>query len=271
MNQNYLAALEDFAILRIAGAQAGDFLQGQLTADVRTLSNNQAILAACCDHKGRMLFNGWLGRQLDTFFLLLPRHLLAFAQTHLQKFILRSKVQLSEAIEWTGLHYTGGDLSTLPDPSACIYARLPHLDNENSYSHWLFGPNSAIRSLQKTLLSQATWADQALRDDLILSTHLVFIQPQTQGLFIPQMIGLEKLGGVSFNKGCYAGQEVIARTQHLGQLKRHLRLLQSDAKHPRFPGETLRNAHNEPIGQIAAVSLVSDRLLAVIQDGAITE
>ncbi len=69
--------------------------------------------------------------------------------------------------------------------------------------------------------------EEAIQYAWILA-HLVFLQPPTMNLFLPQMLELEKLGGVSFNKGCYVGQEVVARTQHLGQLKRHLQKMHVD-------------------------------------------
>ena len=95
-----------------------------------------------------------------------------------------------------------------------------------------------------------------------IAKGVVILQPKTSLLFTPQMINLQKLGGVSFTKGCYVGQEIIARTEHLGTLKRHLRAI--TLKTPLEPGDPLKNAAGEEIGVIAdAVGL---QALAVIED-----
>lgn len=266
-------SIDDFCAIAVMGAQAESFLQGQFTCDVKTLQPGQAILGACCDHKGRMLFNGWVGRGQENYILYLPKNMRDMSIAHLQKFAVFSKVTLTEKTDWTGLIYLATSLPALPTQDL-IQGKLPlHHPHPGDCLHWLIGPSESLQTIRSTLAATMQPIEPAALPLLMILAQLVFIQPATQELFIPQMIGLEKQGGVSFTKGCYVGQEVVARTQHLGQLKRHLQILQMrDGPAPQI-GESLFDDKNEIIGQIAAVSIdPADgyRLLAVIQDRALS-
>ncbi len=267
-----LGLIDNFALIEVSGAKAAQFLQGQFTCDILAINHGQAALGACCDHKGRMLANGWIGRQDQDFFIFLPENMADFLITHLQKFAVFSKVNLSRKNDWLALNYSGpSSLPSLPD-NEFIHSKLTYFSEPDYFLHWLIGPAHNIRSIQQTLALTATDMTTLEREYATLATHLIFIEPKTQNLFIPQMIGLEKLGGVSFKKGCYVGQEVIARTQHLGQLKRHLYPGHSD--YPLTKGEPLFNTQKEIAGHIAASSLSPQNsylFLAVLQDKFITE
>src|SRR5579871_2885825 len=177
-----------FASLEINGPQAEEFLQGQFTCDIRSLSSGQAILGACCDPKGRMLASGWIGKLKDCFFLFLPSDLLKLTMEHLQKYAAFSKVRLQEAPSWQVL--------------ICSEECPLDLSSENILKgkagpiHWLFAEGIQITP---AVSSEAI-------DLILIKNFIAFVQPATRGLFIPRMLGLEKLGGVSFNKGCYVGQ-----------------------------------------------------------------
>lgn len=270
-DQSALAVISDFVTIAVDGAQASQFLQGQFTCDIRPLQSGQAVLGACCDHKGRMLANGWIGRWQDNYILFLPRTMAATTLEHLQKFAVFSKVTLQEKTGWSALNYLGPALSPLPD-HPIIQGKLPYPPHPEYDLHWLIGPQKSIDFTQTVLTEKALLIDSSRLQFLQVLTQLVFIQPATRALFIPQMIGLEKLGGVSFTKGCYVGQEVVARTQHLGQLKRHLQSLHfADALAPPSPGDSLFDEQNETVGQIATVSQDPNGgylVLAVVQDRA---
>ena len=99
--------------------------------------------------------------------------------------------------------------------------------------------------------------------------NLCILYPETSLLFTPQMISLEKLGGVSFTKGCYVGQEIVARTEHLGTLKRHLHQLNIQSDQSVNVGNTLKNSKNETYGVVTESVKITDnsyQILAVIQD-----
>ncbi len=269
--QPALAVIDDFVAIKVAGAKADAFLQGQFTCDIRSLKPDQAIPGACCDHKGRMLANGWLARWQEDFMLFLPKNMLNLTIEHLQKFAMFSKVNLMEESGWAALNYAGGSLPTLP-AGELIHSQLPYPNSYGYFLHWIMGPEESVRLIQKKLAENAVPIESSTLQLFLIAAQTVFIQPATRALFTPQMIGLEKLGGVSFSKGCYVGQEIIARTQHLGQLKRHLQTLQLAAGDPPRVGDPLSDDKNEEMGNIAAVGTDPQggyRLLAVVQDRAL--
>lgn len=272
INQVFLGIANNFSFLQITGAQAATFLQGQLTCDIRNLDANQAIIAACCDHKGRILFNGWLGRWQQDYVLLLPASMLQRAIAHLQKYAVFSKVILSEKLDWQGLIYCGAALPSLQN-FPCLQAKLPLMGQADDFMYWLLGPTETMQAIQHDLAKPAAALEPDLLEYFTVLANLVFIQPATSELFIPQMIGLEKLGGVSLNKGCYVGQEIIARTTYLGQLKRHLQMVQMPiSPTPPLIGDPLFNEQQEIVGQIAAIAQDGKDhflVLAVIQDRAL--
>lgn len=105
-----------------------------------------------------------------------------------------------------------------------------------------------------------------------VNTGLVWLYPETSGKLIPQMINLQKWGGVSFTKGCFIGQEIIARTEHLGKLKRHLyRAVLNDTKLLLKPGDELRNKNDQPVGIVVEIARKNTKqeILAVMQDTAL--
>ena len=212
--------LLDFSILRFSGEKTQTFLQGQLTCDMRLLSKHgQYSLAACCDHRGRMIANFWVLKWHDDFLFILPENMNDIVKNHLQKYAVFSKVMIT--------------------PYECKEAIAHVLNGHHNNYH------------QKNI-----------------EHGLCLLQPKTSLLFTPQMINLDKFGGVSFDKGCYVGQEIVARTEHLGTLKRHLHHLQIESDSPLNPGDPLIKNNNE-IGTIAdAIEIKKNHyeVLAVIED-----
>lgn len=266
-NSSFLAVLDNITALTVIGVQAGQFLQGQFTCDVLALQDQQAMLGACCDHKGRMLMNGWVGRGNNEWMLFIPKNMAELTLAHLQKFAVFSKVSFSEKNGWKALGYFS------PNPPVfathgCIQHQSPAYHKPGYMLYYWFGPEKTLDLLQAEIQNNASLIDAS---HLAIMMQLVLIQPTTRELFIPQMLGLEKLGGISFKKGCYVGQEIVARTQHLGQLKRHLHsFLLTHSAQPQV-GDAIHNAAQEIVGHIAAMSVGPKQgyqLLAVIQDRA---
>lgn len=262
MSTPSFSIVDDFSVIEISGAQAGVFLQNQLTCDVLSLSSGCAILGACCDQKGRMLANFWVGRWENQYYLALPKTQCEAVIAHFKKYGVFSKISVNEKTDWRALMGCGKEPPALLDRG--IQGEIPLHDGSQRQLYW------RLESHESATVIKEKPEDWAL---LAFLAKLVFIQPQTRDLFLPQMIGLEKLGGVSFQKGCYLGQEVIARTQHLGQLKRHLHAFHIKTAAAAKIGDECHNASGETIGHVAAIACDSKNsyaILAVIQDRALT-
>lgn len=242
--------MENFSCIRVSGTQATDFLQGQLTCDLMPLQPGDSTPAAYCDNKGRMLANFWLFRQADDFLLWLSNELVETTLITLQRYGVFSKVTITAETGW----HTDVVMANAP-PEATLITALP---GENRYL-----------CLNPTALSCATLEDNAWALSNI-EANCLWLRKATQLKYTPQMIGWEKIGGVSFTKGCYLGQEVVARTQHLGKLKRHLQRLRVSTTASLTIGDPILDTTGQPIGLVgeAAIDGGTQQLLAVLPDTA---
>lgn len=219
--------------LAVSGADAASFLQGQFTNDVAALSVGSSQFSALCSAKGRVLATFVLRRIDDTGFeLLLPRALLAPLQKRLALFVLRAKVVLRDTSEETVRIGIGGPLA-----AACVEALVrpapaQYRDESIEGGCILALPGSRfVASVEPgeaprlwDRLQPARAAGFPCWRWLTIRAGIPVILPPTQDQFIPQMLNLDAIGGVSFHKGCYSGQEIVARTQYLGRLKERLAL-----------------------------------------------
>ena len=212
--------LAHLGVIRAAGADAASFLQGQLTQDVLTLAIGQSRLAAFCSAKGRMLASFWVLKRLGTdaqpeFLLVCSRDILAQTLKRLSMFVMRAKVKMTDAtddfqlvgavgpLDASGL--PGAEAIALPlgaDASTRFLVLLPQLPGQPA-----FAPVGAALDLD-------TWHWLAVKSGVAMITL------PTVEAFVPQMLNYESVGGVNFKKGCYPGQEVVARSQFRGTLKR---------------------------------------------------
>lgn len=248
--------LKSFTTLRFSGAKTKEFLQGQITCDIRELKKQgDASLAACCDHRGRMIANFWVVQYHDDVLFILPAKLAETVKTHLQKFAVFSKVTVQ--IDAQFYIAAVSEHSEQDDDHDAIFIALPSsnrflvLAHDNPFSGLAFSEDESL------------WRLHNIQD------HLCILYPETSLLFTPHMIGLEKLGGVSFNKGCYVGQEIVARTEYLGKTKRHIQQQILPTTHPAHPGDPLKDAQGKPLGIIVEAAQQRDNtyaILAVMQE-----
>lgn len=277
MTKTSALPITDLAYVRVQGPDAEGFLQGQLSNDLRLLSVTQSQLAAYSSPKGRMLAVLLLFRHGDDIVLELHRSLLDSVLKRLRMFVLRSKVVLEDtSASLPALGLIGEDAAAglaahgLPAPDAplasagangiTIVRRLGALPR---YS--LHGPREALQTLQQGLppAEPLDWK----RLDMLAGLPTVY--PETSDHFVAQMANLDRLGGISFTKGCYTGQEIIARLHYLGQLKRRMFLGHSDAT-AASPGQAVYAAggDGQAVGEVVdAVADGDGRLLvsAVLQ------
>lgn len=248
-----LCDLSALGLMAVTGAEAGSFLQGQLTNDVRALSEDRSHLSAHCSAKGRVLalFRAW--RLDETYFLQLPRPLLAATRARLQLFVLRARVKLAEVSD---------EIVTLGLSGACAPALLqaclgPPPASPNRLTRYgdlvvlgvpgdrprflLLGPPEFMQEIWESLASQATPVNADFWSLLDIRAGIPSVYPETRELFIPQMLNLDlaQIDGVSFSKGCYTGQEIVARMHYLGKLKRRLYLGEVESDTAPAPGDRL--------------------------------
>jgi tRNA-modifying protein YgfZ len=245
--------LTQLALVEARGADAAAFLQGQLSNDVRKVTAEQAQLSSYNSPKGRMLAVLHVLRNAggDGFWLELPRSLVEATLKRLRMYVLRSKVTLAEApgVELFGVAGPEAPVAIsqlgLPAPTAALECArsggmvvMRRLGEVPRYG--LVVPAADADALWQRLSQLAVAADYAAwrRTDIEAGVPTVF--PETQDRFVAQMCNLDHLGGISFDKGCYTGQEVIARVHYRGAVKRHMTPAQLDGPAP-APGTKLES------------------------------
>ena len=278
-----VAPLGHLALIECAGADAGAFLHNQLTSDIKRLAAAEAQYAAWCSAKGRMLTNFVLFRRGADYLALLPDDQREFILKRLQIYVLRSKVTLKDrAIDH--------EIIGLSGPQAEVALQNAGLDAPpvalgvssfadvfvirlNGARYLIAAAGSAAARIWRALLATATPAGAPVWQWLDIAEGIPWIGAATREAFVPQMTGFDRIG-VSFQKGCYPGQEIVARTRYLGKAKRHLYRVHADG--PIAPGAAVfpAAAPQTPCGQIASAAAAPDGgydALAVILEEAASQ
>ncbi len=228
-----LAPLSHLGVLAFSGADTEALLQGQLSCDVSGVGSASSSLGAYCSPKGRMLASFVLWREDSVFFMALARDILDAVRKRISMFVLRSKVVVADAsLKLMLIGCAGPQAEGALRP---LFPRLPEQARETAHDP----ENGVVMKLDEArfLLAVPSERASAVQERLSLSLRPVgqhawqwldirngipWITAATQEQFVPQMTNLELLAGVSFTKGCYTGQEIVARTQHLGRIKRRM-------------------------------------------------
>lgn len=278
----YFTLLDHEGLLAVRGADAAKFLQGQVTCNLNYLSASQSSLGARCTPKGRMLSSFRIVPVEDGYLLAMARELIESQQADLQKYAVFSKSKLSdESAAWVRFGLAGADavlseldlqLGTASDSLASAGQLLAVRLSDGRAELW--APAEEAPKLQAQLAAQLPQAP--LNDWLLAQVRAGVGQVfgATRELFIPQMINLQALGGVSFKKGCYTGQEIVARMQYLGKLKRRLqRLRLVAAELPAVGVELFSPVHGSSVGEVVLAAQAGDaiELLAVLQEDAVND
>ena len=210
------------SLISVSGADSTTFLQGQLSCNIKALTETQASLAAYCTAKGRVISVMVVIPQPDGYCLLLPSSLAEIVQKRLQMFVLRSAVKLSllttrviglktTETPYPDLELPLNDFAVTSKDSRCLL-KIPSVNSDR----YIFLDHAKPEVEITDLISADEW-----RLDDIAAGLPWFELDQTES-YTPHMLNLDKLGGISLDKGCYTGQEIIARTHYLGKNKRHL-------------------------------------------------
>ncbi|MBC7610835.1 MAG: folate-binding protein YgfZ [Polaromonas sp.] len=254
-----IAELVHWGVIRAIGEDAVKFLQGQLTQDVALMSLSEAHLAAFCNAKGRMqasfiVFKRKNGAGVDEILLVCSKDILTQTLKRLSMFVMRAKVKLTDAsAEFTLLGLVGYAIESIAASDRIYWAKA---DFDTLNIVFLYPGAGQPRALwcapadtpapAGATLAPGLWEWLEVQSGIAMITQPIF------EAFVPQMLNYESIGGVNFKKGCYPGQEVVARSQFRGTLKRRAYLVHCSAE----PGVGQEVFHaldaEQPCGLVAA-------------------
>ena len=232
-----ITAIAHLAIIKVTGKDAIQFLQGQLTCNINEITQSNSFFSAFCNAKGRTISTLLILKNADSFLLILPNELVEKVTRKLQMYILRSDVKLSNVTDELcimGITSNNTALFTqMPETSFAvtnnseIIIKFP--SNENRFLH--ISSIAIAKSLWTQLIEKNNFfmSDSNTWEYQDISAGIPWLTEDSSEEYIPQMLNIDKLGGISFNKGCYTGQEIIARTHYLGKAKRELFLAECNS------------------------------------------
>ena len=254
-NSTVLSDLSQFGTLKFTGKDAQTFLQNLLSSDVREVSGQHAQISSLNSPKGRMLATFLIWRAGTDYFLHLPRSLCASIHKKLSMYVLRAKIKIENVSEQQiciGLAGEGAAMLLQQHFGSVPQNAMDVVQNDNAsvirIGAQRFQINTAPQhatALWQKLSAAARPVGSACWDWLNIRTGIPVITPATQEQFVPQMANLDLVGGISFKKGCYPGQEIVARTQYLGKLKRRMYLAHIEGDTVPQPGDELFSADME--------------------------
>lgn len=228
-----LCPLTEYGLIRFSGEDSLSFLQGQLSSDIRSLQPETAQYSSYSTAKGRMLASFLVWRHGDDYLLQVSADILPAIQKRLSMFILRSKTKASDAGTDPALFGIAGPqaaekirttlgIEIAPPMSIQAGEHFHLLTLGNERFELLIEQAHAEAIIQRLTEAGCVAADAAIWRLAEIRAGIAWITQPTQEAFVAQMANLDLTGAVSFNKGCYTGQEIIARTQYLGKLKRRM-------------------------------------------------
>lgn len=280
----HLVKLNDIDLIQVSGVDSQQFLQNQLTTDINELIPSSKVHYPCraklsgyCTPQGRMMASFWISRSEnngdDIFNIWISKDIAEKFSKKLKMFVLRSKVFIEYIPNKHDIYAAWGqyeESSTIFEPEQTInISEITGLTFENKFYN---------RYLIATMKNQILENNISLQDEnltfwnfLEVISGIPRITEATQDKFVPQMINFESLHGVAFQKGCYPGQEIVARTQYRGTIKRRLFIYSIEAPidndyHP-LPGDEIYDTEdlNQPAGMIVLSTLNSDATKYYIQ------
>lgn len=297
--QNLLCQLNHLDVVEVRGSDAEKFLHGQLCNDVENLTNNTLQLNGYCDPKGRLIGLFYLIKLSDNYLIVIDQSISSSVIKRLQMFVLMAQVEF-EPSQLKCIGFVHNRPKKTPDliGQASLSPCSVSTDKNGLILAMLEGDPTRVIIIGDSLKVGSAW-DSLSTDCLNCNDsvwHLLNVQlgqpslvEKTQGTFVPQMMNLDLVNGLSFNKGCYPGQEVVARMHHLGKLKRRMYGVhihceeqplagdgiyspQTDSAstqgHAAPRGHVAPQAHTESVGKIVSAVKVGDseyEALAVMQ------
>ena len=237
--------LEHLRVLTISGEDAGELLLGQMTQDIRKLEDDKIHITSFCNVQGRVIASAFIQGRNDQYDLILSSEIIDDLENHLKRYVLRSKVVIEQSIEKTFGSYKSdvnedskeyGSLKNDPERVLILSAQAPKsIDNFISTEEWI-------------------------RCDI--ENKIAIIDKESSENFIPQMLNLDILDAVSFSKGCYTGQEVVARVQHRGKIKQRMFKFKTENKDIITHGSEIHH-ESKKVGTVVISELIDNNSIGL--------
>lgn len=270
-----LCALTDLITLEISGPDTAQFLQGQVTCDVNKLNAETATYGVQCNPKGRVIFSFLATRPTaDSILLRIPASMETIARQSLGKYIVFSKAEILPTSATVVISLTGdkaGDIiekvfsTTLTNKMAVKATEVATVikHDNNRFECWLNPLNA--EATWRALIQLTEFQPSRYWHHAEIAAGIPTIYPSTSEEFVPQTINLVEVGAVSFEKGCYTGQEVVARMQYLGKQKRHARIAHINTNKTPKPGDDLYKAgSSQSVGKVISAAQTADKQLTLL-------
>ncbi len=258
-NTDIVATLDDYGLIKVEGDDAETFLHAQFTNDLQQgVSEDTSQLSAYCSPKGRILTLFRIFKANNAFYLSMPRELIEATHKRLSMFVLMSKVTLTD--ESDNISQLGVSGPNIEQKLMALVGQPPEtvdqvVTNENisvicipgpHQRFQIIGPAKEIKSLSNKLGTFVSEVSANAWQLLDIHAAIPVIKQANVEAFVPQMVNLQAVNGLNFKKGCYPGQEVVARMQYLGKLKRRMYLAHSDDEAIAQPGDSIFVNADEP-------------------------
>lgn len=263
VNDNILTSLAHLGLLEVSGEDALTFLQGQVTNDVKKLDGSNSQYTGYCTPKGRLLGIFLAFAHADHLHLQMPLTILEPIMKRLKMYVMRSKVVITDKSAdilcfgiagpnaESALTHFFSEVPSSPQQLITLKdATLLKLTGEIQ-RYLVFTHTANAENIWNALSGSFTKVGKSVWDYLEIQAGIPEVVPGTQEAFVPQMVNLDALDGINFKKGCYTGQEIIARTHYLGKVKRRTQLAHINTEETPEAGDTiLLYGHEEAVGQI---------------------
>jgi len=281
---NIIIDLSHLNIIEVTGEDATDFLNGQFTTNIKQLAMHHLQFSAWCNPKGQVKTTFFIYRHEASFIILLPAELKDSFLKQLQMYIMRANVKLtdkSHELVRVGIQINNNQLLaelmesnpeqegdvTIQNGLHCLYA----FDSKNNSQRYIFiGSVERLTNLWKEVSQHCTTVGTAVWELLDIQAGYSWLTVETAEKFLPQMLNLDLINGLDYQKGCYPGQEIIARLHFRGQLKRSLYLATCSLDARTEIGDKIyRNDNKDSVGIIINAQVFEGKyyLLAVIEKG----
>ena len=237
--------LEHLRIITISGEDAGELLQGQMTQDIRKLEDKKIHMTSFCNVQGRVIASAFIQYEDDHYDLILSSELVKDLCNHLQRYILRSKVEIQQSEK---LVYAIFSKNIVNDQE--LFKMLA-----NDPKRMLAVGDKVPESIENFITSEE-WIEHDIKE------MIPIINKESSEKFIPQMLNLDILNAVSFSKGCYTGQEVVARVQHRGKIKQRMFKIKTDSQNLISAGSEIHDG-SKKVGTVVISKSIDNSIICL--------